>query len=443
MTNELSAPYFAASPGTALTLLSRRFWDAESQAESRADALRAAASSAGMEAIQGRFVECRHATRRGGDACYTAAAISKEASRAYTAYLRSAPNLDEVAAARADLDAASAAVRQAVDANQPIARLCEIRDAAARHWNDLRDRRAAAIAELERCLTRVLEQLRSRPGRPDHEHDGGRTIPGTGTPLPTPPRGPINVPGPPSTPPRTAPPSVTPPPSTSISSTPGSGSTDALASLLSQAAKPAAPAQMPMQQPAMPQVAPQQSQPAAPAPAGARDRKRGDALDNDDLDDLLDGDDDLDAPGLAAASVTAPRPAAPAGSIAPTTPSVPAVSGTSVDGVRTDGPTSGRPGAAPAGAFAAPPTSLSGSHTAQATMAGTSPGTAPATHPAGAPMGAPMAGMPGAGAGGGSGSARPPVLRHQGLDHGESAMGEAVPGGTIAQRRDRGESGRR
>lgn len=56
-------------------------------------------------------------------------------------------------------------------------------------------------------------------------------------------------------------------------------------------------------------------------------------------------------------------------------------------------------------------------------------------------MGHPM-GMPNAGAGGGT-SSRPPVLKHQGLDHGQSAMDEAVPGGTIAQRKNRDDPPRR
>ena len=264
MTDDLSAPYFAASPDTGLTLLSRRFWDAATQAEQRAGALRAAASSAGMERIQERFVTARRAATRGGDSCFTAAAAAKETSRACAAFHRSTPTPDAVAAARADLDAAIEAVRQAALADRPTAALCETRDAADRHWTDLRDRRRQAIAELERALNRVLERLRSRPGRaPDY--GGGRPrVPGT--PAPTPPnRGvPMPMPAVPGTPPQTH-----------VASGGGS-SADTLAQVLAAASKPALAAQMPMQQmpqampamqmPAMPQVQPQQSAPA-PVPA--------------------------------------------------------------------------------------------------------------------------------------------------------------------------------
>lgn len=425
MADDLTSAYFSGNPDIALSTLSRRFWDIESQAEQRAGALRAAASSAGMETIQQRLVVCRHAARDGGDSLHSGAGMAKEASRAFMAFHRSTPTPDEIASARGDHRGAVEAVRQAALADRPTAALCEIRDAAKRHLDDLVYRREAAIAELERCLTRVLERSPRRPGRDIDTPGGGRTIPGT--PLPTPPHGekmPMPMtPGTPGLPPRTAPPSTPP---TTISSTPGS--TDALAQLLSAAARPAAvqptmPMQQPpMQMPQMPPVPPQPAQAAAPA---SRDRKRGPI--DEAIDDLL-GDEDRDtaAPGLAAAAVTpAPRPA-PAGSIAPAAPAVPPVSGTSADNLTTNAPTSGRPGATPAGAFA-PPTSLSGSHIASQQMAGSSPATAAGAHPGtGAPMTGPM-GMPGAGAGGGSGSGRPPIERHSGRDHGRESLDEAVP----------------
>lgn len=447
MSDDLSSSYFAGAQHTGITLLSRRHWDVAAQAEQRAESLRAGASSAGMEAIQQAFADGRRAASRAGDGCYTGAEAAKESSRAYAAFHRGTPTPDEIASARADHADAVEAVRQAALADRPTAALCEIRDAARRHLDDLRYRRAQAIAELERALNRVLERLRSRPDRKGREDVGdgsdGRTIPGT--PLPTPPRGekmPMPLaPGTPGPGLRTAPPAT--PPQTAISSTHGP-SADALQQLLARAAKPQGqPPMTPIQQPAMQMPAqqlapaPQPAQPAAPA--GARDRKRG-ALDSEDLDELLDADEDK--PGLAAAAVTAPRPA-PAGSLAPAAPTPTGPAGTSADGLSTRADPSGRP-TPPAGAFAASPaTSLSGSHIAQATMAGPGTGTAPAAHPAGHPMGAPM-GMPGgAGAGGGSGSSRPPVLKHQGLDHGQSEIGEAVDGGTIAQRKDRDDPPRR
>lgn len=47
---------------------------------------------------------------------------------------------------------------------------------------------------------------------------------------------------------------------------------------------------------------------------------------------------------------------------------------------------------------------------------------------AGAPMGMPNTG------GSGGGSSRPPVPKHQSLDHTQSEVGQSVPGATIARK---------
>lgn len=427
---DLTLPFIAEPPD--LSTMTGQLHGLSLRAADHATSARVVADGDRQDTAEVDAVSAGQAASRASDGSVLAATAVTDSAAAFSLWRSTTPAIETVEAA----ESAAAEARQSLaslPAGAPDALVDRARQrvtSAEAALAELREQRETAARVLADALRRIEGRLKRR-GKPDVE--GGRPrVPGA------PPRGPINVPGPPTpiAPPRTAPP-ATPPPSTSISSgtTP---SADTLAQLLSGAAKPqpVQPPMMPtMPTQAMPTMPPVPQQPAAaPAPAGARDRKRGTA--DDLIDDLLGDDEDrTTAPGLAAAAtVPAPRPA-PAGSIAPAAPAVPATAGFSADGLRTDGPTSGRPGAAPAGAFAAPATSLSGTAATQQTMAGTgTTATTPATHPAAAPMTGPM-GMPnGGGSGGGSGSARPPVLKHQGLDHGQSEMGQAVPGGTIARK---------
>lgn len=428
--SDFAFTFLDTAPDTALVEIARRSDGVAGTASRLTGDLVSSAKGDGLDSLLGDLTIHRQRVDRGADLAVVAGSASADARRGVSAWASVAPAWPDVLAARADLKDAEQeqldlpAGATDADAKAAAARVAE----AKRRLDTLEHDRRSANGALVGALGRAVGKL------PQADRDHGRgfnTVPGT--PVPTPPgRGPQQMPGPPSPGPglRTpAPPATPPTPPTTISGT--GPSADTLAQLLSAAARPAAvQPQMPMQQqpqmpmPAMPQVAPAPQPAAAPAPT-SRDRKRG-AIDEV-IDDLLDDDTDVAAPGLAAAAVTAPRPA-PAGSIAPPAPAAPAVSGTSADGLTTQSPTSGRPGAAPAGAFAAPATSLSGTTATQATMAGATPGTAPGTHPGtGAPMAGPMGGMPGAGAGGGGGSRDSSTLPKKFSPLGQESLDAAVP----------------
>lgn len=216
------------------------------------------------------------------------------------------------------------------------------------------------------------------------------------------------------------------------SSAAASSPADAAAAL---AAAQARQQQQPM--PAMPQVP--QTAPAAAAgpgaaPAGAGGQRAGTdrrAFDGSDLDRAL-------GP-VAALAMGAPMSAAPmmsASSPAPAPAPTPTVTGTSHTGLVTGSDVSGR--AEPArGAF--------GAQTNLSAAAGTATESAPLHRgAAGQPMG--HGGMPmvppmmgGMGGGGAPKKDADPITSYsaeQALLHGHETVGEAVPGGTIAQRRD-------
>ena len=432
--------FLDGAPDSALVESARRT-DGVAGAATRLTAdLLASAKGGGLDRLLGDLTVHRQRADRGADLAVVAATGATDARRGVSAWASAAPAWSEVLAERKAVADAEQAQRTLpagatdADAKAVADRVAE----AKRRLADVEHRRRSANSVLVGALGRAAGKLPS--AKVPKADGGGRAIPGA--PLPTPPRGEKMpaYPGPPGPglPPRNAPPAA--PPSTNVASG-TSPSTDALAQVLAAASKPAVAAQMPMQQ--MPQAMPAMQMPAMPQvtaqpqPAPSRDRKRKDALTADDIDDLLDKPDAPATPGLAAtATVTPPRPAPAGAAPAPAAPAPTGPAGFSADGLVAKADTSGRP-TPPAGAFAAPATSLSGSHIASQAAPGAAPGAAPATNPGtGAPMG-PMGGMPGGGAGGGGGSgSRPPVLKHQGLDHGQSAMDEAVPGGTIAQRKD-------
>jgi hypothetical protein len=324
---------------------------------------------------------------------------------------------------RAELEDADRAVDQASKDFQTKAQTSDAAEAlqklkeAQQRRAALIEQRDAADAALADALAAAVGKLLEIAPKPSAKSDGihGRT----GT----------HPNGPPAAPARPAAPAPGTPPAMHPSAAPAAGTSTGPTP--DQAAAIAALMARPQQQPA--QIPQPQAAPLTPPPAPTM----GGATRPNDRKGLT--DDDLAALGV---PVGTPLPH-PAGMVTPHSPApvtpaapVPATSGTSSTGLHTDTNTSGR--------SEAPRTALSASTAVNA--AGQAGGAGAAgtgqTTPMGTPMIPPVGGM-GAGGGGATGRVGK-VLKYNAADqaimHGRLATGEAVRGGTIAQRRLDGEA---
>ncbi|MGB5113531.1 MAG: hypothetical protein WBO08_18695 [Mycobacterium sp.] len=329
-------------------------------------------------------------------------------------WLRNAPKAADLEAGQAAVDAARAVMQAAANADQPTAALVEQLKTAEQRLRDLRARRKAADEAYESACERAGAKLprglgKCKPGESgerDYNGDGkGATQPSPGR---TPPPTRIAA-----TPPAAAPAPLTP-------------SAPAMPTVSANFAAPA-PVAPSMQMPHMPQVPATSAAPAAPA-ARRDDRDRTTpTIETPDLAGLL-------AAGTAPAATT-PRPAAPAAAPVAAPALVAPNPGFSANNLSTVADVLGRPTPTP-GAFAAP-TGLSAGHAVQQVHGG--PGTETGTRTGAAPMGGPMmpgmGGMPGGGSGGSTRDRDQLVRSYSPL--GMESLTEAVPGGTIAQRRDK------
>jgi len=359
--------------------------------------------------------------RRAADSTALVAAATAEGERAWREWRASAPPIHEIEAAKAAVADARAAYRHALDiggADAPAAKAAV--DTAERKLFDLRARREAVNAALAAALQKAAEKLRGKGGWKDH----GGTSRGPTAPT-TPSRGPaVTDPAPRQPSPA---PARTPTPSTPAPAPSPSMPDPGIASLLSQLRQqPQAPAPSTQQQ--QPQQQPALTPPAAalsvPKPGNDKDKP----FNADDLDAAI-------APAPVALPATVP-PTAPATGQHAAPLATPAVSGTSVSGLHTPADVGGRS----EGARTALSTVLTDNVRA---AAGTGVGAGAGQPGAGAMPPTPLVPM-GTPGGGGAGPGKP-VLRHnaeQDFMHGRLATGpgEAVRGGTIAQRRDGGDA---
>lgn len=350
------------------------------------------------------------------------------------------------------------------------AALCRRRMAEAQaHYNDLLQRREDAVRGYEiaeDAATAVFQTAVNRLRGADWEdRSGGPAAPATAPDTPTAP-----APAPPAAAAAPAPeapapaagssPEAAAPPSTELAAAPetatpaapsGSGLSPAQAGLLTNALT----QQSPVQQQAQPQMVPAMAMPAPALTPPQPQRPAEDPFANFDSYDpnsllalLRAAPTTVAAPAIAPATLPEPETYSPAtpwntglSGLAAVNPVVsqPVTTGTSLTGLTTDSNVTGRAdGAAPRTATSPAPTHLAG---AAAANAAANPA-ATAAHPGAGMGGTPIMGGPmGAGGmGGGGGKDREQVKATPGSDHfvltGEAARSEAVPGGTIAQKRD-------
>lgn len=376
------------------------------------------------------LTQLRDALRAQAQLAAAAAMLADEMKAAAAAFRRDAPTVEEVRAAWDEWERLRVALMSASD--EEAGALREAARAAEQRYSGLVERREQAIAAYEAAAGAAkarFDAQREKLGVPRNSVDadtrvgdipGSQDVPGArpGEKSPRTPAPPTGV----------SPPAAASPATSTSSGGPTPAQAKAVSDLLSkQAGQPVA---LPQPQP---QVAPAAAAPAAMAPAaagpgGQRAAGGRKPFDSSDLDRAL----GPVAP-LAALSATLPAVSSPA----PAAPPTPAVTGTSHTGLTTSSDVSGR--AEPARtAFSGTQTNLSAAAGAATESAPLHRGAAgqPVGH-GGMPLVPPM--MGGMGAGGSPKKDADPITSYdseQALLHGHQTVSEAVPGGTIAQRRD-------
>lgn len=393
----------------------------------------------------------------------TAAAIKEQAVRilkaAAAAWRKNAPKKMDFDAAEKELADARKQMADASEASGDTSAASKrVEDALAQLRKITAERKAADEAldrELEKAAA-AMKRITGDKDRTQHDGDGtGVTLPGqsTGNGRSSGEVGTGTAPGaakPGSGTPGAAKPAGTPAETTT--STPTSKPDPGIASLLSTLGQQSA---------AQPNAA-QQATPAAAAPQQNQQRQQGQnkktpgVIDVDDLirEGALPASAAVSALGLGgspspSSSAPTPTPAAqqasttlrpdfkPA-SLAAAAAQNPVTSGQSATGLTTPSDVGGRSTPTP-GAFDSPRTSTSAAHTDTAQQQGTQQQGRPTTG-TGMPV-MPMTPMTGGAPAprSGDGENRPGVVRYQDGEigrHGEEALKEATPGGTIAQNRD-------
>lgn len=412
------------------------------------------------EATEALAAISRELQLTGGDFAAVKAALA-DLQTAITTWRRDAPTDEAIADAKAEVEASQHALAAAATAEdeEATAAARERLQKAIDTYNDLITRREAAddafVVAAEKAQAK-LDEICVRPGAPDEDGlesgnglgldipEEARTLdevetttssegnsPGASTPAPG-----TSTPSPAGTPsPAAATGTSTPSTGTSTSS-----STDNLASLLGKLGTANQQPQQAAQQPAAAQQQPQlASQPQqSPTDSGAL---TADALEQE-TGLNLNGSSGIAPVPVGLAGQSGPAATVPAGSAqSPTPAAAPAAHtpGTSQTGLSTSSDTSGRP-TPPASPYAPATT------TSHATGTGTSQAAPLTSRGMGAGMGSGMMPMmpmvPQSGAP--APAPREAVRRYTGNDgadilSGEITTGEAVRGGTIAQKRDRDE----
>ncbi|MCH9734104.1 MAG: hypothetical protein K0U78_06060 [Actinomycetia bacterium] len=379
-----------------------------------------------ITAEQEQLVAQRDKLDRQAEQAFADHQFAEELKAAATAFRSAAPTAETITYAWEAWQAAQVALREALNSDGPTADAVAAEKRTQQQYFQLQREREQAIATHEEAEQRAMANRRKKTesGVEDSKTPDARRREGTldgapGAPVPGKPGTPAPVGG---TPPKAA-------PGTALASSGGQtpAQAKALSDLLSkQAGQPVA---LPPQQPQpQPQVAPAAAAPAAMAPGGQRAANGRKPFDGSDLDRAL---------GPVAALAMGAPPVMSAASPAPLPAPTPTVTGTSHTGLTTGSDVSGR--AEPARTAFSPATNLSAAHAEQAV--GRQPATGTGAH--GQPMGhgmMPMApGLGGAGAGGAPKKDAEPITTYdseQAELHGHQIVSEAVPGGTIAQRRD-------
>lgn len=477
--------FLDGTTGSDLAALGRGLENSASDLQRRTGDVTGNAAGETVTRVHADLVDIKQSLDQSAAAAAAAAAAFQAMKAAWNAWKANAPKHAELVAAEQEVERRKAALKAADnhhaalhraalrEAQEKLKHLIEKREAAD---HALADALESAQADLEFAARSGVsnEEKRSSPGTPAPAPKPAEP----GTPAPTP--APVPAPGAAAPAPAPAPgaalPGTSAAPETGLSAStpPKSTSSDSAlaAAALSQAlSRPQQAAAAPQQQqmPAMPQIP---AAAAAPQVAGGNTRPENDRERTGvSLEDLV-ADGALPASvlalgagaPLAAASVapatvaapwTAPATVTPAPAIsypglsglsgaAATPPPVnPTVTGTSIQGLQTSTDVSGR-SEPPRTAFAPAPGAGAGTAThlagggiggpgaagAASTMAGTGVGT---------PMIPPMMGGPmcGGGAAGRHGE-RDQILQYtpdEAVAHGMHAVAEAVPGGTVAQRR--------
>lgn len=414
-----------------------RFYDqAARELGKHIDELRSNVKGAGADTELAKLYSARSEFDASASHFALLASVMADCRAAGDRWLKDAPKHAELDAADKALADAKAKLA-AVPDGEPTAELRAKMQAAQRTVDRLYDERQKADEAYESAVARAKAKLGDGDGNVN-ERNEGHSAPGAA--------GQTKKDGPGSSSPTPSPTAASPGAPRSAPAASPSATSKGASDLNSDALKALGGQQLQPQQMAAPQAAshaaPQAPHPAAPAApqAGKRDR---------DGDDRRDGalrglEDLLPAAALVPAAAEQPRSAAahaPAPAHAPANALAPASAtnstggtGTSAVNLSTASNTTGR-NVPLAGAYD-PSTSTSASQAGTGTAATPEAVQRAAGQPQGMPPGMPLGGMPTGGSGGG-GSAREPVKRHRegSVTPGQEALDDAIPGGTILQRR--------
>lgn len=420
-----------------LTALGRGLEAAASDLKKTAAGLAASNKTTEVDKVYGDLVVIRQQLESQATAAVAAGAAVSAMKRAADTWKKTAPT-------RAELEAADTAVKQAsaelsTTANSgasgaEVGRLAVLLQQARDRFRDLRAARDSADKALVEAFDKVAKSLggahkkdEKRAGNPTVQNlPGGKPNPAA----PAPSAAPAPAPAARSTAalPGTAPaPVAAPSPATS----PSSANEAAIAALMADQRRAGQPVQIPQAQPQQAPAAPAPTVSAPPSPqlgGGSNPKQdKSEAVTSEDLDRAI-GSAPAALPVLGpAAGITQTSPASPAAT--PAAAPAPATTGTSVAGLHTDAPVSGRTDG--------PRTALAAGTPENATRV--APQANPSgAHPAGAPMGGGMPMVPGMGGGGGNPSRKQnaPVTKYTPETaelNGHETLSEAVRGGTIAQ----------
>lgn len=438
--------FLEGTTGEDIAAVGRGLEDAAQQLDRQTQEIAAGAQTTTVDRVLDALVAIKKGLEAAAAAADTAASVFRNMQAAWEAWKGNAPRQEAIAFAERSVADARQRLMDADDRHAALFRR-QLREAEAK-LTELIEKRKAADAELAAALERAQAMLIPIPGMPDPRvivpPGPAAAAPGPAAPGPT-----VAVPGPaaaapPAGLPGTALPGATPPPGTGLSAMPETAGA-ATASGLSPAQAGALAAALSQQQQSQPPV--QIPQPMAPAMAAPQQQKPaenpfGGAGEPIDLAALLGpaamgalaG---VGAPALssttASPALTPLTPAGPTftplnptglGGATPANPVVqPVVTGTSTAGLTTDSNVSGR---------------SDGTAARTDQTAATRPGGMGAGTGMGAPM-MPMMPM-GMGGNGGAGKDRDPVTANQSSDgyllSGAAAIGEAIPGGTIARKEE-------
>ena len=454
--------FLDGATGNDLAAIGRGLDDATKGLELKSAEIADTAQTATVDRVQGELAEIRKSLATAATDAAKAAAAFQAIKAAWDTWQANAPKHAELAFAEL---AVFDAKRQLADADNARAVPCRrrLKEAEAR-FNDLIAKRESADEALTAALEKAQNQLgKIGPG----SFDGKRNTPTPAAPPPgaavaAPPAAPAPgpsapAPGPgtesapgPSAPGGELPSTATPPaPETSLSA--GTGSADpstpaALAALLGQQQQqqPQAAQAQPQGMPAMPQV-PMAQQKPDPALTG------NDAANNE-LVDLLNSIAPAPVPvpmsslsgttpSVAVPSLAVPETITPAtpwntpGALSALPPLNPVTTGTSLTGLTTDTNVTGRADGATARSATSPASHLSASSGAASANSAAQPHAAMGAGMPMMPMGGPMMGGPGGG-NAKRDTVKATLTSDQAQLLGLEAVAEAVPGGTIAQKKD-------